>query len=181
MTQTVPFLGVHELVGAHDVTTAILGPGDWSLLRSLRLLALTDSPHAFLGSLEQESRMNRQDWQARCREGLWVVASWGSRPVGLARLAASPAPGECLHLESMWVAPQVRGRGVGVGLIHGLEHAARARRAPMVGLWVFDHNVAARRLYERLGYRPLNPPRRQFLSVVVKGDHRVEEELRKIL
>ena len=45
-----------------------------------------------------------------------------------------------------------QGRGVGTLLIHAAEDIARARGFDKVGIAVLVDNVAARRLYERLGY-----------------------------
>jgi GNAT superfamily N-acetyltransferase len=45
-----------------------------------------------------------------------------------------------------------QGRGVGTLLINAAEEIARARGCDKVGIAVLVDNVAARRLYERLGY-----------------------------
>jgi ribosomal protein S18 acetylase RimI-like enzyme len=55
---------------------------------------------------------------------------------------------------SMWVDPGYRRRGVGRALVDQAVRWAVERRAREVILWVADHNSAARRLYERIGFRP---------------------------
>jgi ribosomal protein S18 acetylase RimI-like enzyme len=50
------------------------------------------------------------------------------------------------------VHPTARGTGLARAFMHYLHAAAAVRRAPRVRLKVYHGNVAARRLYERLGY-----------------------------
>jgi len=82
-------------------------------------------------------------------------AIWGAfsrdRLVGAARAA--------VRLEGVWllggviVDPSLRGRGVGRALLE--EAIARAEEeGARVGLYVREDRVEARRLYERLGFRP---------------------------
>ena len=49
--------------------------------------------------------------------------------------------------------PEFRGRGVGSRLLERAEQAALATDRPAISLIVADANVAARRLYEKQGYR----------------------------
>ena len=64
---------------------------------------------------------------------------------------AAPGTGE---VNSIYLAPEAWGRGLGTVL---LEHAAgdlRARAfAPLI-LWVIEENTRGRRFYERAGWRP---------------------------
>jgi ribosomal protein S18 acetylase RimI-like enzyme len=55
---------------------------------------------------------------------------------------------------SMWVDPRYRRRGVARALVGQVVRWAAERQAHEVILWVADHNTAARRLYERLGFQP---------------------------
>lgn len=49
--------------------------------------------------------------------------------------------------------PEYRGRGIGAGLMHRAFEQARARGLSQVSLIVFERNVSAKRLYDRLGFR----------------------------
>jgi ribosomal protein S18 acetylase RimI-like enzyme len=53
----------------------------------------------------------------------------------------------------MAVKPGARGEGVGAALLAAAEDEARRRRLPYMALMVTEENEAARRLYERAGYR----------------------------
>ncbi len=53
----------------------------------------------------------------------------------------------------MAVEPECRGAGVGAALLATAEDEARRRGLPYMALMVTEENAAARRLYERGGYR----------------------------
>lgn len=57
------------------------------------------------------------------------------------------------RLYSIAVAPEARGAGIGEKLLAAAERAARSRKRERFRLEVRTDNAAARRLYERRGYR----------------------------
>jgi ribosomal protein S18 acetylase RimI-like enzyme len=130
---------------------------DWEALRQLRLRALADAPDAFASTLEEEVAFPEEVWRQRAEGGpasANFLAREGGVDVGLAAVFAEPdVPGR-MHLVSMWVAPRYRRRGVARALVDQAVRWAAERRAREVVLWVADQNTAARRLYERLGFRP---------------------------
>lgn len=138
---------------------------DWETTRALRLAALADTPDAFATTLAAERDQPDVFWQDRLRNpravtliahldgpvGLAVVAPWGST--------------EDAGLYSVWVAPEARGHGVGQALVGAAIEVARERGHPRLRLEVGDHNEAAVRLYDRMGFErtggtgTLPPPR----------------------
>ena len=62
-------------------------------------------------------------------------------------------PDQTALIEAAAVVEPLRGRGIGTALMHAAEELARERGIGIVQLGVEDVNPAARRLYERLGYR----------------------------
>lgn len=130
---------------------------DWEALRQLRLRALADAPDAFASTLEAEVAFPDEVWRQRAEGGTVsanFIAREGGVDVGLAAVFAEPdAPGR-MHLVSMWVDPGYRRRGVARALVDQAVRWAAERRAREVILWVADQNAAARRLYERIGFRP---------------------------
>jgi GNAT superfamily N-acetyltransferase len=55
-------------------------------------------------------------------------------------------------LVSMWVSPDVRGRGIAARLIDAVANWARADGAGELHLWVVVGNAAARAAYDRAGF-----------------------------
>jgi ribosomal protein S18 acetylase RimI-like enzyme len=130
---------------------------DWEALRELRLRALADAPDAFASTLAEEAALPEQAWRQRAGGGpasVNFVACEDGAYIGMAAIfAVADAPGRT-HLVGMWVDPRQRRRGVARALVERAVRWARERQAGEVVLWVADHNVPARRLYERAGFRP---------------------------
>jgi ribosomal protein S18 acetylase RimI-like enzyme len=130
---------------------------DWEALRQLRLRALADAPDAFASTLEAEMAFPDEVWRQRAEGGpasATFIARDSGVDVGLVRVFAEPdVPGR-MHLVSMWIDPVYRRRGMARALVALAVRWASERRAREVSLWVADHNTAAGRLYEQLGFRP---------------------------
>ena len=79
----------------------------------------------------------------------------GPGPDGLAVLrfrgAIWDAAPEC-YLAELYVVPAKRGGGLGRALMEGVLEHARGRGATYMDLGTGEHDVAARRLYESLGF-----------------------------
>jgi len=57
------------------------------------------------------------------------------------------------QVQGVWVAPEFRGLGMGAPGMASVVALSRRQAAPVVSLYVNDYNTAARRLYERVGFR----------------------------
>ena len=57
------------------------------------------------------------------------------------------------QVQGVWVHPSLRGRGLSAPGTAAVVVLARAQLAPVVSLYVNDYNVAARRAYDRVGFR----------------------------
>jgi GNAT superfamily N-acetyltransferase len=148
---------------------------DWQTLRDLRLQALSDSPESFLGDLPAEQAYDEKQWRSELDLNIWFVARLDTRPVGLVKLNRNLDSDEGMHLESMWVAPTIRRRGIGATLVSALESTAATMDARQLRLWVFADNHSARDFYLRLGYT--GPIRSQ--SIEANGRATFEEEYEK--
>ena len=56
------------------------------------------------------------------------------------------------QLQSVWVDPRHRGQGLAAERVAAVCEAALRDGAPVVSLYVNEHNVSARRTYERVGF-----------------------------
>ncbi len=59
------------------------------------------------------------------------------------------------QVQGVWVAPQLRGRGIATRCMAAVVRDALRRAAPTVTLYVNDFNHAARRVYQRCGFREI--------------------------
>jgi ribosomal protein S18 acetylase RimI-like enzyme len=88
-------------------------------------------------------------------EGQTAVLLVGAGPDGLAVLRFRPGIWsqalEC-YLAELYVAPSLRGRGLGRALLQAAIECARGRGADHMDLGTGEQDVAARALYESLGF-----------------------------
>ena len=81
----------------------------------------------------------------------YLVATDKGMVVGYAGLCAYP---DEAFVQTIGVAPQAQGEGLGAQLLQALLDEAVRRRKTTVSLEVRADNVKAQRLYERFGFRP---------------------------
>jgi ribosomal protein S18 acetylase RimI-like enzyme len=131
----------------------LLVPGEWPLLRDMRLAALRESPHAFLATYDNEKAFDEPRWRAEFARGDWIMCLQGDEPtgiVGCTREADMPTD-EC-YLEYLWVAPEWRNKGVARTMVTDVLDYLRKSGMRRAYLWVLDGNDAAVRLYKSVGF-----------------------------
>ncbi len=134
-------------------------PGEGPRLREIRLRALAEAPTAFGDTLAAAEQRPDTVWHERAGAAATgkctalFVAEDGERWLGLAGgvVDEETPPGE-VELVSMWVAPAVRGSGLGRRLIAAVAAWARAAGATQIRLWVTEGNAPAIALYQRAGF-----------------------------
>lgn len=134
---------------------------DWRLWRELRLAALAEAPYAFASRLAdwQGDGDREERWRARLTmsESRNIVAEFDGRLAGMVSGVPTDDP-MVREVIAMWVSPKARGVGVGDALIVGVAQWARASGASALRLAVYEHNAAAKGLYERNGFIDMTPP-----------------------
>jgi ribosomal protein S18 acetylase RimI-like enzyme len=135
-----------------SVTVRRLWPDDWRTLRNLRLAALAEAPEAFGSTYESAAARREEEWRRWPSPGLPLAAFVGSEAVGV--VGAMPVTGDptTAHLIAMWVAPALRGSGVGDELIAAVADTARSWGCRSVFLEVVADNHRAVGLYARNGF-----------------------------
>jgi ribosomal protein S18 acetylase RimI-like enzyme len=147
-----------EVVAAHGLVRG--APG----LHGVRLASADDAMrigkllHDFNTEYDEPSP-GPDDLAKRVRQlidaGEITVLLAGSEPLGLAVIRFRPAlwtDGLESYLEELYVVPGHRGRGLGRSLMEAAIELARARGAVDMHLGTGEEDVAARALYESLGF-----------------------------
>lgn len=128
--------------------------GDESVLKELRLQALTDSPRAFSSTYEREVARTTEDWRRWLAPAATFILEADGEPRGLVAGVPDPNDSSIIHLMAMWVHPDIRGTGAADTLIASVKAFAGEVGATQVRLKVVENNRRAKRCYERLGFRP---------------------------
>ena len=97
-----------------------------------------------------EARWQEPEWRSQLRTGKWIAANELGVIVGVAALVGHHDP----HVESVWVAPSHRRRGVFRALVRALADEASRMGLDELQLWVLEDNEIAQRAYTKLGFIP---------------------------
>jgi ribosomal protein S18 acetylase RimI-like enzyme len=96
------------------------------------------------------------DLSRTIRDGAALVAEDDGRAVGFIFCVLGDRGRKTAHITDFYVRPEARGRGIGKALLGALIDPARASGLDHVSLEVLLRNAEARRLYERLGFAPVD-------------------------
>ncbi|MEH6436363.1 GNAT family N-acetyltransferase [Massilia sp. DD77] len=151
---------------------------EWPAYRAIRLRSLGEAPEAFCSTLATEEAYPLETWSERMVRSATagidcpLVAEMDSQPVGLVWAKADGDDPAVVNLFQMWVAPEARGRRVGMALLDEAIGWARSRGARAVRLSVRHGNAGAFALYEKAGFRETGEPdpaeRKMSLDLLAK-------------
>jgi GNAT superfamily N-acetyltransferase len=136
------------------VSVRATGPGDWELMRDVRLAALRDAPGAFASTYAREAAYTEEQWRGWFSDRFVMFFAYLNDHAAPAGLAGVLDEDGAADLVSTWVRPDARGRGVGGALVNAAAAWAKSRGHDTLYLWLAEPNEPARRLYERYGFTP---------------------------
>jgi ribosomal protein S18 acetylase RimI-like enzyme len=135
---------------------------DAEILRQAIRESISTSPEAFLKTIEDVDNRASGYWQKEIDISTWVVILRGDEVVGIAvarypdlELDRNIDRTRVRFIESVWIAPGLRGSRLGERLIRFLFEAECAK-SPGIRkfmLWVLAENRRAIRLYKRMKFR----------------------------
>jgi RimJ/RimL family protein N-acetyltransferase len=129
---------------------ARLTESDWRVFAVIRLQALTDALGQSDPQYQKEVAFTSAQWRRRLRNHAQFAALIGDRPVGL--ISAQQEHAASVYLYSLWLDPAARGRGLARPLVAAAVDWARDQGVRAVTLRVASGNMAARAVYESLGF-----------------------------
>ena len=134
-----------------DSHCSILLPAQWKLVREMRLAALSESPHAFLGKINKESEFDEADWRDTFKSASWHGFFIACAIVGIAKSSILAEYPEERYVESFWVRPDHRERDVGRRMLQSIVEEARREERRVIRLSVLKSNQSAIDAFYRLG------------------------------
>lgn len=129
----------------------LLEPNDWQRLRSIRLQALTDSGHAFGGTLEGESAEDEAAWREKFVKNDYLIASVDGRDVAMLSVEVLNGDfGATCWIGSCWSNPDFRGKGLLRSLFTYIDKQDKDWKIQGLGVWTDNYTAIA--AYEKLGF-----------------------------
>jgi ribosomal protein S18 acetylase RimI-like enzyme len=130
----------------------------------------TEADHDLLRELWEEFEVElggddylRETWEEAwedlaesIRDGVALIAEENDTAVGFVFCVLGDRGRKTAHVTDIYVRPDARSRGIGRALLAELVAPAREAGLAHVSLEVLVHNAAARRLYDRLGFVPVD-------------------------
>lgn len=163
------------------VTVRLLAASEWPLWRDLSLQSLTDSPDAFRPTLAESRDQPEEFWRGMVvptveheRFNLWIAVN-GDDPVGK-QFARIDEEVTTVYIGALWVAPDLRGKGIGRSLMQAAEEWGKDRGVTRSELWVTEANEAAAHFYESLDYLPTDDT-----QILREGSKLVVRKLQKTI
>lgn len=131
--------------------------GDGETWRAIRLEALMSAPEAFSAKYKTWKERPLSDFEAQVTRGGIFVAEEAGIVLGVACLEPDDDPKRRTRgwVMSVFMRPEARGRGIAVSLIRSV--VAKARQCGMQELFldVRSSNMAAIRVYKKVGFAEL--------------------------
>jgi GNAT superfamily N-acetyltransferase len=159
-----PIMGMNIEGKAFIETVLKLNAGAWGSVDEFWILEENGQPIAAAAGIEAGIAFAEGPVRMQCLETIGQTLGWTSDMVALFReryrtIWTYPVENPLLLPQAPWiiesvaVVPQARGKGLINVLMHSLIAEGRERGHASVGITVANGNEAARRVYERLGFK----------------------------
>jgi GNAT superfamily N-acetyltransferase len=133
------------------VVVELLEANEWRRLRSIRLEALTESEHAFGGTLEAESVEDENSWRNKFEKLDFLIASVDG--VDAAMLSVEVLDGDfgaTCWIGGCWSDPRFRGKSLMRAMFNFIDQQDKDWKIQGLGVWTDNYNAIA--AYEKLGF-----------------------------
>ena len=135
----------------NGVVVELISPNEWQRLRSIRLQALTESEHAFGGTLEAESIETETAWRAKFEKNDFLIASVDGVDGAMMYVETLNGDfGATCWVGGCWSDPQFRGKGLMRAMFTYIDEQDKDWKVQGLGVWT--DNFSAIAAYENLGF-----------------------------
>jgi GNAT superfamily N-acetyltransferase len=133
------------------VAVELLEANEWQRLRSIRLEALTESEHAFGGTLEAESVEDENSWRNKFEKLDFLIASVAGVDAALLSVEVLDGDfGATCWIGGCWSDPRFRGKGLMRAMFNFIDQQDKDWKIQGLGVWTDNYSAIA--AYEKLGF-----------------------------
>jgi len=135
----------------NGVVVELISPNEWQRLRSIRLQALTESEHAFGGTLEAESIETETAWRAKFEKNDFLIASVDGVDGAMMYIEVLNGDfGATCWIGGCWSNPIFRGKGLMRAMFTFIDEQEKDWKIQGLGVWTDNYKAIA--AYEKLGF-----------------------------
>lgn len=132
----------------------------WERLRAIRISSLASDPQAFGAIASDEDRLAEEIWRERLSKEDYIVGSVSGCDVGIMSIEVLAGDfGATCWIGGCWINPETRGQGVFRAMFDYVDSHAATRNWTVQGLGVWQDNLAAIAVYEKLGFVAMGEPK----------------------
>jgi len=134
-----------------SIFVELIEPNDWQRLRAIRLQALTESGHAFGGTLEAESIEDETAWRAKFEKNDFLIASVDGVDGAMMYIEVLNGDfGATCWIGGCWSDPRFRGKGLMRAMFTYIDQQEKDWKIQGLGVWTDNYKAIA--AYEKLGF-----------------------------
>ena len=134
-----------------SIFVELIEPNDWQRLRAIRLQALTESGHAFGGTLEAESIEDETAWRAKFEKNDFLIASVDGVDGAMMYIEVLNGDfGATCWIGGCWSDPRFRGKGLMRAMFTYIDEQEKDWKIQGLGVWTDNYKAIA--AYEKLGF-----------------------------
>ncbi len=135
------------------IKVELLTPDQWQRLRDIRLRSLKESPHAFGGQLEVESKFLESQWRNKFTTLDYLIASLNGTDIAVMSVEtfAGDHDATC-WIGGCWSDPLYRGQGGLRALFEYVDIHVKEKGWQRQGLGVWADNESAIAAYRAIGF-----------------------------
>ena len=134
-----------------QVVVELLKANEWQRLRTIRLQALTESGHAFGGTLEAERIEDETAWRAKFEKNDFLIASVDGVDGAMMYIEVLNGDfGATCWIGGCWSDPRFRGKGLMRAMFTYIDEQDKNWKIQGLGVWTDNYNAIA--AYEKLGF-----------------------------
>ena len=131
----------------------LLEPNHWQRLREIRLNSLKESPDAFGGNHDVESKMGQEEWEAKFTTLVFLIVSKDQADIAIMSIEVLNGDhGATCWIGGCWSDPRYRGQGALRALFNFVDEHAEIKNWERQGLGVWADNDGAIAAYKAIGF-----------------------------
>ena len=156
-----------------EISVRALEEGDWQVYREVRLVALQESPQAFVTTYAEAASQPEQYWRNCMARAHQLLAHRDGIPLGVVSVEMIAGATQSADLYDLWVTPEARNTGIASRLVQAAADQAIQDGCTKLYYWVSTENGRAIGFASNAGFRVTSERRTTSVEDREFGDQEI--------